>query len=198
MEKDYSYSSQVNRRIASTHFLISSYEQLQNNLLAPSEKQAFIDSILLQLYCGCVSYCNELLSHHSKPTVNSNSFNLSAVFDQKNYAGVSEFTELYWLYHQKKCGFFELCSLYENLTTIGSKEEQEKSRKQREQQADIDDASSNSSAQRIKLVTIDAVTIDSINLDSAVIDISDITVIKDLLLIIQELIDRQREYLLEY
>ena len=198
MEKDYSYSSQVNRRIASTHFLISSYGQLQNNLLAPSEKQAFIDSILLQLYLGCVSYCNELLSHHSKPTVNSSSFNLSAVFDQKTYAGVSEFTELNWLYHQKKCGFFELCSLYENLTTIGSKEEQEKNRKQREQQADIDDASSDSSAQRIKLVTIDAVTIDSINLDSAAIDISDITVIKDLLLIIQELIDRQREYLLEY
>jgi hypothetical protein len=88
--------------------------------------------------------------------------------------------------------------LYENLTTIGSTEEQEKNRKQREQQADIDDASSDFSAQRIKLVTIDAVTIDSINLDSAVVDISDIAVIKDLLLIIQELIDRQREYLLEY
>jgi hypothetical protein len=198
MEKDYSYSSQVNRRIASTHFLISSYGQLQNNLLAPSEKQAFIDSILLQLYCGCVSYCNELLSHHSKSTVNSSSFNLSAVFDQKKYAGISEFTELYWLFHQKKCGFFELCSLYENLTTLGSKEEQEKSRMRRKLQEDIEDASSKSSAQRINLVTIDAVNIDSIDLDSGVIDISDIAVVKELLRIIQELIDRQREYLLEY
>jgi hypothetical protein len=198
MEKDYSYSSQVNRRIASAHFLISSYAQLQNNLLAPSEKQAFIDSILLQLYCGCVSYCNELLSHHSKSTVNSSSFNLSAVFDQKKYAGISEFTELYWLFHQKKCGFFELCSLYENLTTLGSKEEQEKSRMRRKLQEDIEDASSKSSAQRINLVTIDAVNIDSIDLDSAVIDISDIAVVKELLRIIQELIDRQREYLLEY
>jgi hypothetical protein len=198
MEKDYSYSSQVNRRIASAHFLISSYAQLQNNLLAPSEKQAFIDSILLQLYCGCVSYCNELLSHHSKSTVNTSSFNLSAVFDQKKYAGISEFTELYWLFHQKKCGFFELCSLYENLTTLGSKEEQEKSRMRRKLQEDIEDASSKSSAQRINLVTIDAVNIDSIDLDSAVIDISDIAVVKELLRIIQELIDRQREYLLEY
>ncbi|MFT7491540.1 MAG: hypothetical protein ACI80S_001131, partial [Pseudohongiellaceae bacterium] len=194
----YSYSSQVNRRIASAHFLISSYAQLQNNLLAPSEKQAFIDSILLQLYCGCVSYCNELLSHHSKSTVNSSSFNLSAVFDQKKYAGISEFTELYWLFHQKKCGFFELCSLYENLTTLGSKEEQEKSRMRRKLQEDIEDASSKSSAQRINLVTIDAVNIDSIDLDSGVIDISDIAVVKELLRIIQELIDRQREYLLEY
>jgi hypothetical protein len=198
MEKDYSYSSQVNRRIASAHFLISSYAQLQNNLLAPSEKQAFIDSILLQLYCGCVSYCNELLSHHSKSTVNTSSFNLSAVFDQKKYAGISEFTELYWLFHQKKCGFFELCSLYENLTTLGSKEEQEKSRMRRKLQEDIEDASSKSSAQRINLVTIDAVNIDSIDLDSGVIDISDIAVVKELLRIIQELIDRQREYLLEY
>jgi hypothetical protein len=198
MEKDYSYSSQVNRRIASTHFLISSYAQLQNNLLAPSEKQAFIDSILLQLYCGCVSYCNELLSHHSKSTVNSSSFNLSAIFDQKNYAGVSEFTELYWLFHQKKCGFFELCNLYENLTTLGSKEEQEKNRMRRKLQKDIEDASSKSSAQKINLVTIDAVNIDSIDLDLAATDISDIAVIKELLLIIQELIDRQREYLLEY
>ncbi len=198
MEKDYSYSSQVNRRIASAHFLISSYAQLQNNLLAPSEKQAFIDSILLQLYCGCVSYCNELLSHHSKSTVNTSSFNLSSVFDQKKYAGISEFTELYWLFHQKKCGFFELCSLYENLTTLGSKEEQEKSRMRRKLQEDIEDASPKSSAQRINLVTIDAVNIDSIDLDSAVIDISDIAVVKELLRIIQELIDRQREYLLEY
>jgi hypothetical protein len=88
--------------------------------------------------------------------------------------------------------------LYENLTTIGSEEEQEKNRMQRKLQKDIEDASSKSTAQRINLVTIDTVTIDSIELDSAAIDISDIAVIKDLLLIIQELIDRQREYLLEY
>ena len=198
MEKDYSYSSQVNRRIASTHFLIASYTQLNSHSLAPSEKQALIDSILVQLYCACVSYCNELLSHHSQPVESSRSFNLSAIFEQKKYAGVSEFTELYWLFHQKSCGLFELCSLYENLTTIGSPAEREKNREQRERQAEIEAEALNPSDQRIKLVTIDAVNISPLEADATPTDLSDIAVIKDLLRIIQELIDRQREYLLEY
>lgn len=198
MEKDYSYSSQVNRRMASTHFLISSYEQLQDQSLAPLEKQAFLDSILLQLYCSCVSYCNELLGHCNDPTVAPRISSMNAVFEHKNYAGMSEFTELYWLFQKKKCGLFELCNFYETLTNIGSEEEQESNRKQRERQDEIDEAASNLPDQRINLVTIDVITVDSQDIDSEMTDLTDITVIKDLLLTLQELIDRQREYWLEY
>ena len=212
MEKDYSYSSQVNRRLASTHFLITSYQQHQKKSLTRLEKQAYIDSILLQLYCGCHSYCNELLSHHRQSTLNSDSFNLTALFTEKKYEGVSEFNELGVLYDQKNNGLFQLCKLFEDLVSVGSKEEQEKNRKRDEIQISTIDSSLESSLQKINLVAIDVVNIDVINIDvvniddnidtliigSSDVDLSDVEIIKTLLRTLQELIDRQREYLLEY
>lgn len=198
MEKDYSYSSQVNRRLASTHFLISSYEQHQKKSLTLSENQSYIDSILLQLYCGCHSYCNELLSHHGKTILKSDFFNLTALFNEKNYEGVSEFNELGVLYGQKNSGLYELCNLFEDLISIGSKEEQEEKRKQREMQTTKANSSLESSVQKNNLVAIDVVNIDTVTIASSGVDLSDVDIIKKLLRTLQELIDRQREYLLEY
>lgn len=195
MEKDYSYSSQVNRRLASTYFLISSYEQLPKKPLSRSENQAYIDSILLQLYFGCLSYCNELLTHHGKPILKPDSFNLTALFNEKKYEGVSEFNELVALYNQKNSGLFQLCKAFEDLSSIGSKEEQEEDRKRRETQTTNANSSLESSVQKINLITIDTVNLDTV---TSGVDLSDVKVIKDLLINLQELIDRQREYLLEY
>jgi hypothetical protein len=175
---------------------MSSYETQQHKPLASSEKQALIDSILLQLYCACVSYCNELLSHHGKPALKSDCFNLINLLNDKEYEGVSELYELRLLYTQKQCGLSKLCSLFEDLMAIGSKEEQEGDQKRPKTQASNADYYSASSMERNNL--IDIVTIDSLSVDSPDLDLSDIDAIKHLVITLQELIDRQREYLLEY
>jgi hypothetical protein len=195
MEKDYSYSAQVNRRLASTYFLISSCEQPQNKSLSRSEKQAYVDSILLQLYCACVSYCNELLSHHSKPVLASDSFNLIDMLENKKHESVFELHELRLLYNQKECGLFQLCKLFKNMMSIGTKEEQEEKRKQRESQAYNADTSS-PAAENNNIINM--VVIETFSDDSTGLDLSDLKAIKHLLRTLQELIDRQREYLLEY
>lgn len=198
MKKDYSYSAQVNRRLASTHFLISSYEQHPKKTLERSEQQAYVDSILLQLYCGFFSYCNELLSHHGKSILKSDSFKLSVFFDEKKYQGVSEFNELGVLYDQRNSGLLQLCRSFEGLMSVGSKEEQEENRKQRERQAAMANSALETSGHKVNLISIDVVNIDTDADDSSDVDLSDVKIIKNLLDTLHELIDRQREYLLEY
>jgi hypothetical protein len=194
MEKDYSHSSQVNRRMASTYFLISCYEQHQTKALSRSEKQAYIDSILLQLHCACFSYCNELLSHHGKPTLTPGGFNLIDMLENKKHESVFELHELRLLYKQKKNGLFQLCKLFESLMSIGTKEEQEEKRKKAESQSYNADISSQSSNNNI----ISLVAVDVLSDELSGLDLSDLKIIKNLLHTLQDLIDRQREYLLEY
>ncbi len=192
MEKDYSYSSQVNRRLTATRFLITAYENHQSVSSTAAQKQAYIDSILLQLYFACVSYCNELLAHHQKSTLSDRDFRLVDVFDdtKKSFLDISQFNELRTLYDQESSGLTELCQLFENLGSIASKQEQEESRVRREQLSNTlsSDIAQNASAKKINLLDVGQVKV----------DLSDIKTIKKLLQELQELIDRQREYLLEY
>jgi len=192
MGRDYSYSSQVNRRLMAAQFLITACDRHQTVSSVAAEKQAYIDSILLQLYFACVSYCNELLSHHQKPTLENQGLNLVDVFDdqKQNFINISQFNELRTVYRQRGGGLVELCGLFESLSSIGSKQEQEENRERREQASNslVNDA--------VKSIPI--ATIDLLDTDHEKVDLTDIKVIKKLLQDLQDLIDRQREYLLEY
>ncbi len=192
MERDYSYSSQVNRRLSAARFLIEAYSNHQAISSIASERQAYIDSILLQLYFACVSYCNELLFHHQRPALEDRGLNLADVFDgqKQNFMNMSEFNELQNLYSQKSSGLFELCRLFESLSSIGSKQEQEENRVRRDQ------LSYSSTSDVTK--SIAATKINLFDMDQVKVDLADIKMIKNLLQELQDLIDRQREYLLEY
>lgn len=192
MSRDYSYSSQVNRRLMATRFLITACDSHQTVSPVAAEKQAYIDSILLQLYFACVSYCNELLSHHQKPTLEDKGLNLVDVFDdqKQHFTDISQFNELRTLYRQKSSGLVELCRLFESLSAIGSKQEYEEDRVRRERlgNSPVNDATN----------YIPVATIDHIEAGQVKADLTDIKVIKKLLNDLQNLIDQQREYLLEY
>lgn len=216
IKKDYSYLSQVNRRLTSARFFLSTYEEAKKASLSPIEKQAYIDSVLLQLYFGCLSYCNELLSHRQKQDTATDIVELAAVFDGGSYADVPDFNELRKLYKQRDTGLFQLCKFYKGLGIIGSKEEQERNRQHQDvtpiNTSMSSDSSSSVSAiqnsadsdfpvkQTSTIVTLIAsdITVSATSADEPEIDLSDVGAIKNLLAIIQELIDRQREYLVEY
>ncbi len=90
---DESYFQQVNRRLAAAGFLLSAYDNFSSTAI---EKQACLDSALLQIYCAVFNYCNELLENYRKPALYDNNFNLHQIFseDLKTFENVYEFAEI--------------------------------------------------------------------------------------------------------
>lgn len=87
--QDSTYAQQLNRRLTAAKLLLALESEKSINSM-PVGRQAIVDSALLQFYFAISAYLNEVLLHHRKALIDSGSFNLDAVFCERE----AEFEEI--------------------------------------------------------------------------------------------------------
>ncbi len=117
ISQDESYFRQVNRRLAAARFLLSGCDDIS---LTEIERQAYLESALLQIYCAVFNYCNELLENYRKPVLDKNSFNLHQLFSEELafFDNVYEFSEIKAWAKARGSYLNALCQLSNNLLSI--------------------------------------------------------------------------------
>lgn len=92
--EDESFARQVDRRLASANILLLFIDNKTD--IKPIEKNAIIESSLLQYYLGVFSYLNEILNNHNKQSLEFSNFNLLDLLNSNN-TSLSSINEFYHL-----------------------------------------------------------------------------------------------------